>query len=358
VLRFGDCPTYQDCVADVAEFLNDSCAHVADTTPGESAVPAHCAFDAQSCRTDADCYNVEIECADGDCQSCDVDAECSGEGERCYDGFCQLVSYRCRDDRCYRICENDADCPGEDFVPEGQHLCVGGVCLPESDGLCADDADCAPGPPQCFGDGAVCTTDEDCAAETVCRSRLCVPEPVDCEDHPDCTLSGLGEGARCLRGRCVADADSCDVDGDCGEDGACVDGLCTRTCQICLVDEACPDGHVCSHGFCVVPVAICDENRCRTSCSEDDDCLAGARCQEGRCLPLDCTSPRDLETICRMDNLWKAQAQCQRLSCPVATTDGRIKRVLPENLENLPDFTDLDDAQDFDEDVYGGAEGG
>lgn len=360
-LSYARCPTLQGCVRDAAAYHDQFCRHLRDTTWGESDVPEHCAVDGQTCEEDTDCLHADLVCAaPGACASCQFDADCAvADGERCYDGFCLKPDFRCHGGRCQRACGTDADCPGAADVPAAQRLCLGGVCLPGTDALCYDVHDCAPGGHHCFGDSPACTTDEDCAAGTVCRGRLCVPEPVGCGSDGDCLLAGLGAAARCLEGRCLPDAQTCSSDAECAPDGTCRDGVCTFACQACARDEGCPPGLVCGDGFCVVPLAACEENRCRTLCTaatEGSDCLAGATCEAGRCLPLRCTVPQDLETVCQDENVWKAQEECRTLPCPVAFADGRIGRILPENLENLPDVYEFDDPEDIDENLFGETE--
>ena len=53
----------------------------------------------------------------------------------------------------------------------------------------------------------------------------------------------------------------------------------------------------------------------------------------------------DLETRCVLDNVYKAQAQCLQLPCPEAQSDGRIKRILPANLDELPEDLNPDDQE-------------
>jgi len=352
---FSKCATLQGCVRDATAYHDQFCRHLRDTTVGEVDVPTHCAVDDQACEEDADCFHFDLVCATGDCKTCQFDANCdAAAGERCYAGFCRTPDARCLDGRCRAACTDDTDCPGWEDVPTAQGLCLQGVCLPATDGLCFDVHDCAPGGRHCFGDSPGCTTDEDCAAGTVCRGRLCIPEPVDCAGDGDCLAAGLGVSTRCLEGRCILAAVACELDGDCAESGGvCLDGICSSACQACARDEGCPPGLICGDGFCVAPLATCEENRCRALCDADEDCLPGSTCEAGRCLPLLCTQPQDLETVCEVENVWKAQEECKELPCPISYADGRIGRILPENLENLPDVYEFDDPEDIDENLFG-----
>jgi hypothetical protein len=355
---FASCATFRDCVRDVEEFHSQFCRRIAETTPGQTRTVARCALDAEACRTDADCHHVDIECALASCTSCVEDIDCDlGLGERCMNGFCRPRVAICSDFRCHRICETDADCPGEGGAG-AQHTCVDGRCLPAGGGLCWDERDCTPARAQCFGGGAACSVDRDCDAREVCRGRVCVPEVFDCASDADCRAAGLAASARCLAGRCVPDAEACERDEDCvtllgDARAACVAGLCAATCQACRYDEGCPPGLVCAGGFCGVPGSACEEHRCRTRCAADDACLPGHRCEEGRCLPILCTTPRDLEIHCHLQNAWKAVEHCLAMACPQSYADGRIRRILPENIENLPGLVELNDPEDLDPDLFG-----
>ena len=53
----------------------------------------------------------------------------------------------------------------------------------------------------------------------------------------------------------------------------------------------------------------------------------------------------DLETKCLIDTLYKAQALCLQTPCPKADADGRIKRILPPNLDQLPEDLSPDDQE-------------
>lgn len=351
---YGECPTFRGCVGDALVYHNQFCGHLGDTTKGELDLVDRCALDAQECTLDAECYNVDVVCAAGACTVCRVDGDCDAAGgERCFAGFCREPRVRCYDGRCRAVCAESGDCPGADDVPAAQQLCVANVCLPASDDLCFDVHDCAPGVQHCFGGTTGCTVDDDCTPGTVCRGRLCIPEPIDCATHEDCIVAELGAQSRCVSGRCVLNARGCDTDAECAPDGQCLSGVCSFPCQACANDAGCPSGLVCGAGFCVKPLHVCEENRCRALCTSDEACLPGATCAGGRCLPLACTTPQDRETVCRVENVWKAQEECKTLPCPVSYADGRIGRILPENLENLPDIFDFDDPEDIDENLFG-----
>jgi hypothetical protein len=62
-------------------------------------------------------------------------------------------------------------------------------------------------------------------------------------------------------------------------------------------------------------------------------------------MPKDCYTLTDRETACYLDVVYQAQTECQQLPCPRAESDGRIGRLLPPNLEELPPDIDPDDPE-------------
>jgi len=61
------------------------------------------------------------------------------------------------------------------------------------------------------------------------------------------------------------------------------------------------------------------------------------------CWPLDCARKLKPEEACHADALGRALKKCLMLSCPTADSDGRISRILPSTLEELPPDQQPDD---------------
>jgi len=330
-LALADCSVYQGCLEAVSEFYDGFCEKL-DKTGGTEIVGAiqGCAVDTGSCYYDSHCYFPELDCLDGSCKSCKTSAECLAESPNtfCVDGLCVPRTHVCVDGRCVRGCEEDADCPGGDS--DRELLCVRNRCEPRPAISCLSSVECANPYQVCFGDSALCTTDQDCPLDAHCRQRICVPDRAACQDDEDC---GAGQG--CLHGLCSGDKVACDKHSQCGAEGKCLDGVCSTPCGNCEYDENCPDGLVCIKNFCVHLNATCDGFRCRTHCTTDGQCKSGEHCAAGLCQPSLCSHQLSAEKACRLNSAWRANQKCSHVACVDSRVDGRIGRILPENLGDL-----------------------
>ena len=327
-VKLDGCTTYSSCLDAITNYRGQFCEHIAETTQGEQVTPYHCGIDDGQCKTDGDCYRVDEACAKGKCKACLVSTQC-GQGQQCYKGFCVEPRFQCIAGRCHIRCEGTGDCYGGKSLVD-QTSCVvpdgaaAGTCLAATATSCMADRECTDSLRACFGWRPPCVKNADClasGADELCEGGFCVPRRTRCEASKECK-----GGQVCLHGWCA----------DPGTKG---------TCSPCLEDADCPGAHVCADGRCVQPVALCEQGRCRPLCGKSSDCPAYSACMDGLCMPIDCFSLTDRETACTMDVVYKAAKECQALPCPRADTDGRIKRVLPANLEDLPVDIDPDDPE-------------
>jgi len=208
--------------------------------------------------------------------------------------------------------------------------CYSDDCFGKGCFKCSKTADCNDGM-QCFNGW--------CREPVMeCRNRLCQRA---CTTNADCpggsVLGGSGQDL-CVAGVCHPRSG-----GSCSDDRSCIDAkaVCeTGNCATCDQDAQCGGGELCIDGFCVVPVAVCDDLRCRPRCDADTDCLSGEVCNElGHCRPTACDEPRNLEFGCREFSQFRAMTTCQTLPCPVAEADGRISRILPANEDAVSDIS-------------------
>ncbi len=94
------------------------------------------------------------------------------------------------------------------------------------------------------------------------------------------------------------------------------------------------------------PVATCVSRRCRLSCSTNAECAPGEACNAlGHCETASCLTADDPESQCRELAQWRSLERCLAVPCPVAESDGRISRILPANLEDLPTDISPDDPE-------------
>ena len=91
--------------------------------------------------------------------------------------------------------------------------------------------------------------------------------------------------------------------------------------------------------------AACIDYRCRVRCEDDSACLSGESCDGGVCLPRACLGEITPAEACEGWAHWRAMARCLKVPCPEAEADGRIDRILPENLADIPLTDDIDDDQ-------------
>ena len=341
-IEIGSCSTFLGCVDSITEFHDRACRKL-DSTDLEKRVSSYCGHDDMRCEVTEDCLKADELCADGSCQTCKHSAECDpelceGDTCRCVDGLCLPDRMRCLNGRCGLKCALDEDCPN--FLSTGERLtlCIDGACVPRPAIACLETNDCNPSVLMCFGGGAPCEAAADCAPGESCVDRRCAPVPAACERSDQC-----GNGDVCRFGFCRAQK-GCE---DCN--GRCVDGLCQETCSPCQLDDQCPSGESCVRNLCVPVIAQCEENRCRTACTGKQggisECPAANTCNKGVCKPDPCLKPTASETLCRIKNQSLNTERCLTMTCPRASSDGRIKTILPENLEDLPQDLNPDDIE-------------
>jgi 5'-nucleotidase/UDP-sugar diphosphatase len=184
-------------------------------------------------------------------------------------------------------------------------------------------------------EGQLCAAGFCQAQNIVCASTRCERT---CETDADCPGAGLtlAPGQQlCVAGVCEPREGA-----SCKDDASCIDvaAVCPGdACTACETALDCGSEALCSGGRCVVPVATCRDSRCRLPCASADDCHPGEQCgADGRCLPIVCAGQADRGVACELDASWRALERCLGLPCARAEADGRIGRILPPNLEDLP----------------------
>jgi len=331
-LELRTCDPFKSCLNGMVEYRSQFCEHIYETTNGhgEVGVPQHCAVDEGGCQTLADCYSIEDRCAGDSCTSCSQTSDC-GDGEECFKGYCLTPDQVCIGGRCRTLCEENGDCgpSGGEFTCVTQGLNVR-FCAEDRGGLCGTARECVDPILICYGDLSTCGGNDNCGEGEACIDHRCEPVLASCGSDSDCDdvtvlVGGIGEETSCRRGVCTPFA------GD--------------SCAPCSTDEECSGGRGCVAGHCVELLADCVENRCRAKCEGSADCPVGETCQGDTCLPNACVEESDLETTCLLENVYKAQAQCLQIPCPDAASDGRIKRLLPPNLDQLPEDLNPDDQE-------------
>ena len=339
------CSTYQGCVESLSHFHNRRCRKL-DTTDLGMRVSDYCGHDSGRCATTEDCLNVDELCGDGQCNACQHFSDCpkngcDGGACRCEQGFCIADRVTCLNGRCVVSCATNADCTNTDDKTQ-LNLCIDGGCQPQTATSCLSASDCNPALLYCFGAGSgACIEDSACQSGERCLDRRCVKAPGQCQTNNDCP-----DGQRCQLGWCGPDR-SCSSDSNCQE-GSCVQGLCQTTCAGCQNDQHCSNQQICARGLCVPRLANCEQHRCRLSCnptSAQATCPIGTQCHMGSCLPNACREPRSAQKRCMIKNESLNAERCLSISCPHAESDGRIKRILPANLEDLPSDLNPDDPE-------------
>ncbi|GEM_PF-192269 len=329
-LDLGGCSVFQGCLDKINGFYSSFCEMV-DETGGDQIAGKlwGCPVDTGACGLDKDCYAPELQCADGSCEPCKTNANCMAEDPQslCVDGFCLKRTHACTSHRCKRICATDEDCPGKSAP--GEQLCISGLCEPSTGGSCISVADCLDAYRVCFPDAAFCTLDTDCLDGMQCRNKRCVPVLDRCSKDDECD-SGL-----CVNGRCGWERLSCKGPGDCPDGGVCAGGTCLVPCGVCSEDAHCPPGTICGKGLCITANAVCVQNRCRGLCTKDAQCNNGEFCVEGNCVPALCNGSVTGEELCLLNSAWYAQETCLSVSCVDSRADGRIGRLLPDNMGEL-----------------------
>jgi hypothetical protein len=339
------CSVYQGCLDGVNTFHSGFCAKVDKTGGTEFFAKAKgCAVDTAACYKDPDCYAPETYCAANECTACKSSASCmaADPDSFCVRGYCMKRNYVCMEGRCMRRCMQDSDCPYQTAGTEA--LCVGQVCQVPPSVSCMSDGECVLPYKTCFGSATPCQFDTDCGQGTYCRAGFCIPERPACANDQDCP-----QGTPCLFGLCGGTRLACTGNGACGDGGECRGGVCSVPCGNCTKDKDCPTGLACLKNLCVHTRAGCVDNRCRTLCAGDQDCMSGETCSAGRCMPTLCLVEVSGETRCLMNAGWKAQQTCLEAPCVDSRVDGRIGRILPENLGALEFGYIPNDPEDIDE---------
>jgi len=325
------CSVFQGCLDKVGDFHAHFCDKI-DKTGGlhfGGAIKG-CAVDTGSCFKDTDCYYPEYDCAANQCTPCGSSAECLGKDENtlCVDGFCMQWTYVCAKGRCVRKCEDDSDCPGQDSNREMK--CVKSRCQPIPSTSCHTDYECVSPIQVCFGDGDICGSDSDCGEGEHCRELVCIPDRAKCDLDSDCP-----GGQGCAFGLCSTEKTACQADSECGESGACVGGICSFPCGNCRNDDDCPGEMMCAKNMCVHRLAACKDYRCRTMCISNFQCKSGEVCDGSHCMPAACSADLTGEGTCKLNALWDTTEKCINVACVDSRVDGRIGRILPENMGDL-----------------------
>ena len=183
----------------------------------------------------------------------------------------------------------------------------------------------------------VCELDEDCGDEMICSAgRFCVPdaEAIDCDTDHECPSRS------CVDGQCEP-TDRCDVDGDCFDEQFCSpDGYCVPHCEN---DMECADGEICHDGRCVIGGScdsddecgdggVCTDGSCQVACDNDDDCGQDGLCFDGHC-----------SAMCESDDECDDDGLCWRGLCvPVHPEDPTLPA--PGGDPSTPDNDDDPDA--------------
>lgn len=216
-------------------------------------------------------------------------------------------------------CAADSDCqdPTTQYCQVATHTCHTRKSYCES---CTTDAECGTPADKCLLDstlnekfcGKACKTDADCAngssCQTISGNKTCWPTVVTCRQirgcnpdsgqtctqNTDCT-QGTDQICDKVQGSCVArvstcpygtvcgkDTSQCEAactqDSDCNADPKCQNGPCRCTnsqCEpisVCSTDTDCPAGKV-----CVLPPGA-TTGECGAECTTDQDCPQGEVC--------------------------------------------------------------------------------
>ena len=342
-LQLEGCIGYEDCVSELTDFYAKRC-----TDASAAIAPTVAACDA--CSERADCYPCA---AGGSCAPCGSDADCDG-GWACVEAFCRPAGLTCAAGRCYKDCDRGACTGAQDKL-----YCNGVVletCGSQAAGSCRASADCFATdgctPETC----TVCASKSECGPNQVCVGGFCRSAAFSCvggrcqrtcatdAECPNATAASAAGMTLCVDGACVPRAGQpCDDTAGCLDpDVVCAGGA----CPTCEANTDCSDGKLCIGGSCMEPVATCVSRRCRLSCSTNAECAPGEACNAlGHCETASCLTADDPESQCRELAQWRSLERCLAVPCPVAESDGRISRILPANLEDLPTDISPDDPE-------------
>lgn len=260
--------------------------------------------------------------------------------DRCVDDLTAFYTRR----RCHRVAETSQ---GETTTLSQCALDPGGSCDTATE--CMTHGTCTPETCVACTSAAECSDDYTCL-DGWCRFNrmMCTDETCRrlCDGDEECPgwdfVSTTGQSL-CVGGRCQPrQGAACEVDWDCVD----VDAVCSSgDCAACESTDDCQDDTECVRGACLNRPASCVDYRCRVRCQEAADCQSGQVCADGACLPYACTAPIDHLSACEGWAHWRAMARCLSVPCPQAEADGRIDRILPENLADIPLSDDIDDDQ-------------
>lgn len=217
-----------------------ACSTNADCEPGEQCIDSACVV--PPCTSDADC-DVDLACdpASGLCiePPCTADSDCIG-AQVCIEGACVIEA----DCSICQPCSTADDCGGTEFVCAGADATTEGICT------------------------KLCDTDADCPGDSLCWAfegedfQLCL--------NPDADTSGV-----CDAGYVCTGIDACDGV-TCGSGEVC--NPATGACEEapCIVCETCNDNTDCPGGSCY---GIGTGNACMVECGTDADCPVGTACE-------------------------------------------------------------------------------
>ncbi|KAF5291111.1 hypothetical protein FQA39_LY14353 [Lamprigera yunnana] len=245
--------------------LIDFCAN-APCGPGATCHNSHGSFRCQcSPGYVGDPYNEGCQIA----EECNLNRDCPIEAK------CVKVNgvHKCKD-----VCQNTVCGPNSECVAnnhQGQCICRNGF---EGDAKNTIQG-CTPKP-------VLCHSTEDCPVNTYCRGEICRSP---CQEDSECNLN-----EKCTQGQCL---DPCDLKSSCGVNAVCKVSNHIKQCS-------CPEGFMGKEDVeCI---------RSPTSCSSNEDCINGLKCQNEVCVPH-CTNDNDCAynekclkntciLTCRVDN--------------------------------------------------------
>jgi len=312
-----------------------SCTNATDCDPGYSCRDGHCW---KLCALNSDCTKPFICRAD---MMCGFKIECFNSFE-CKTGFhcvkekcvslptCKSLSdcpsaYGCRDSKCLRLCNNDAECNDSKLV------CLNSMCSEKPE--CVNPFDCVEGYYCDIKKGKClkipsCKTVTDCPSGYTCAKQNCA---LMCAMHTDCYAA---EYCHPHFNACV---NNCKTHADCLVGGYLCDSA-TKHCKSIYTEpprpepgpepqpepvvddgglgpepqpELLPESKPCTFDTsCKAkgPNYICVSGKCVLGCISNASCKAGETCQSGRCKAKICSK----DTDCK---IFGAQYICTSAKC-------------------------------------------
>ena len=356
------------------------------------------------CDDDPGC-DPDAHCDDGSCQpdwpdghACDEDSDCisayCGNGFCCRAGDCCGVAgdcppayslaprcdqpSSCQGTRVDPVCGPDQRCSSEEV--DDDSACTPDVlsdrCGAAQDLFCTGEL--AQQDPLCPGD---CASDDECDPSAHCDGS-CQPDLMDgrpCDEDSDCISLHCGNGFCCARGDCCAAAGNCPADytraPSCDDPASCQGTRQDATCSdsICGTGDPINDDRGCGPRLqsdacgLYLPV-FCDggddqdDPDCPRACAGDEECDAGAHCDD-TCMPdladgLACDEASDCESghcgngfCCRAGDCCGGPADCpegytQAAACdrPSACQGSRVDAVCREDSRCASETVDDDSA--------------